>query len=332
MQIIYPPRLTLAQTPTPLQLLRRVSSASGGPRIWVKRDDLTGSLLSGNKVRKLEFVLAQALAQNCDAIITCGGLQSNHCRATALLCAQLGLHCTLILRGEPQLPHDGNLLLDYLAGAEVKTLPIESYQKNLHKLLKDTAAQLRAAGKNPFVIPTGASDGIGLWGYVAACGELRDDFERYGIQPKHIVCATGSGGTQSGLTAGVALHDIDAKVWGVAVCDDEAYFQNKVHADLCDWQQRYAPPLDIESLLINVIDGYVGPGYAKADNDVFETIKYVARSEGLVLDPVYTGKAFHALLSEIKRGRFDDSNDIVFVHTGGVFGVFPQREQFNFDT
>lgn len=330
MQIIYPPRLTLAQTPTPLQLLQRVSSASGGPRIWVKRDDLTGSLLSGNKVRKLEFVLAHALAQNCDAIITCGGLQSNHCRATALLCAQLGLHCTLILRGEPQLPYDGNLLLDHLAGAEVKTLPVESYQKNLHKVLKDTTAQLRAAGKTPFVIPTGASDGIGLWGYVAACAELRDDFLRHAIQPKHIVCATGSGGTQSGLTAGVALHDIDAKVWGVAVCDDEAYFKNKVHADLCDWQQRYAPPLDIESLLINVIDGYVGPGYAKADSAVFETIKYVARSEGLVLDPVYTGKAFHALLSEIKRGRFDDSNDIVFVHTGGVFGVFPQREQFNF--
>ncbi len=120
MPIIYPPRLTLAQTPTPLQLLQRVSSANGGPRIWVKRDDLTGSLLSGNKVRKLEFVLAQALAQNCDAIITCGGLQSNHCRATALLCAQLGLHCTLILRGEQHSPPDGNLLLDYLAGAEIK--------------------------------------------------------------------------------------------------------------------------------------------------------------------------------------------------------------------
>ena len=330
MPIIYPPRLALAQTPTPLQLLQRVSSASGGPRIWVKRDDLTGSLLSGNKVRKLEFVLAHALAQNCDAIITCGGLQSNHCRATALLCAQLGLHCALILRGEQQLPPDGNLLLDYLAGADVKMVPVESYQKNLNKLLKDTAAQLRAAGKNPFVVPTGASDGIGLWGYIAACAELRDDFARHAIHPKHIVCATGSGGTQAGLTAGVVLHDIEAKVWGVAVCDDEAYFKNKVHTDLRDWQQRYAPPLDIESLLINVIDGYVGPGYAQADSEVFDTIKYVARSEGLVLDPVYTGKAFHALLSEIKRGRFDDSNDIVFVHTGGVFGVFPQREQFQF--
>lgn len=335
MPTIYPPRLALAQTPTPLQLLRRVSRDSGGPRIWVKRDDLTGSLLSGNKVRKLEFVLAQALAENCDAIITCGGLQSNHCRATALLCAQLGLHCTLILRGEPQEPHDGNLLLDFLAGAEVKTFPVETYQKNLKTLLQDTAMQLRAAGKNPFVIPTGASDGIGLWGYIAACEELREDFAHHAIQPKHIICATGSGGTQGGLTAGVVLHDIDAKVWGVAVCDDAAYFKNKVRADLYDWQTRYAVLLnanllDIDSLAINVIDGYVGPGYAKAGSEVFDTIKYLARSEGLVLDPVYTGKAFHALLSEIKLGRFDDSNDVVFVHTGGLFGVFPQREQFQF--
>ncbi|MDB6059904.1 MAG: cysteine desulfhydrase [Verrucomicrobiaceae bacterium] len=331
MPITYPPRLTLALTPTPLQLLRRVSRDSGGPRIWVKRDDLTGSLLSGNKVRKLEFTLAQAQVEDCDAIITCGGLQSNHCRATALLCAQLGLHCTLILRGEPASPADGNLLLDFLAGADVKTYAPDHYQKHLHTLLQDTAAQLRETGKKPFVIPTGASDGIGLWGYVAASEELREDFAHHAIQPKHIVCATGSGGTQGGLTAGVALHSIDAKVWGVAVCDDEAYFKAKVLADLQDWQHRYETPLALDSLSINVIDGYVGPGYAKADSDVFETIKYVARSEGLVLDPVYTGKAFHALLSEIKRGRFDDTNDIVFVHTGGVFGVFPQRNEFQFD-
>src|SRR5690606_8861417 len=157
MAIAYPPRLLLAQTPTPLQLLRRVSrdrqrgasqgGNSDGPRIWVKRDDLTGSVLSGNKVRKLEFALAQAQADGCDAIVTCGGLQSNHCRATALLCAQLGLHCSLVLRGESQPPHDGNLLFDYLAGADVHQFPLAVYQKNLDSLLADTAAQLRAQGK-----------------------------------------------------------------------------------------------------------------------------------------------------------------------------------------
>lgn len=328
--VAYPTRLPLGLTPTPLQLLERLSREVDGPRIWIKRDDLTGALLSGNKVRKLEFVLAHALAQGSDAIITCGGLQSNHCRATAVLCAQLGLRCHLVLRGEPQSPYDGNLLLDHLVGADVRTFPIDVYSNNLSKLLRDAVDEQRSAGRQPFVIPTGASDGIGLWGYVAASEELRDDFIRHQIQPKHIVCATGSGGTQAGLTAGVALHGIDAKVWGVAVCDDENYFLNKVRADLREWQTLWQQALDIERLPIHVIDGYMGPGYAKAGSEIFETITRVARSEGVVLDPVYTGKAFHAMLSEIERGRFDDSNDIVFIHTGGVFGIFPQRDQFQF--
>ncbi len=328
--IVYPARLDLAQKPTPLQLLERLSHDIGGPRIWVKRDDLTGALLSGNKVRKLEFVLAHALEQGCDAIITCGGLQSNHCRATALLCAQLGLSCRLLLRGESMPPHDGNLLLDYLAGADVRTFPFDVYQRNLPELLNGAADDLRKSGRTPFIIPTGASDGVGLWGYLAACEELRDDFARYRIAPKHIVCATGSGGTQAGLTAGVALHAIDAKVWGVAVSDSAPYFLDKVRADLRDWNNQWPQAVDVEQLPIHVIDNYSGPGYGRADAEVFETIALAARREGLVLDPVYTGKAFHALLQEIQRGRFDDSNDVVFIHTGGVFGLFPQREQFRF--
>jgi D-cysteine desulfhydrase len=321
-----PPRLPLAMLPTPLQLLSRLSAEQAGPRIWVKRDDLTGSVLSGNKVRKLEFSLAQALAEGCDSIITCGGSQSNHCRATALLCAQLGLHCTLVLRGVAEPPYDGNLLLDELAGADISIHPERIYQPNLDQLLADAAARLRAQGRRPFIIPTGASDGIGLWGYAAACRELREDFARHGIAPRHIVCATGSGGTQGGLNAGVALEGIDAAVWGVAVCDGEAWFQNKVRCDLREWQQRYAVPLDIESLPVRVIDGYVGPGYGQSDPEVFATIRRVARTEGLVLDPVYTGKAFHALLCERAKGTFGADGDVVFIHTGGVFGLFPQRE------
>lgn len=326
----YPPRLPLAQTPTPLQFLERLSRTIGGPRLWVKRDDLTGAALSGNKVRKLEFALAQAIAEGCDTIITCGGLQSNHCRATALLCAQLGLHCQLLLRGEPQLPYDGNLLLDHLAGAVVKTFPASEYQSQLDNLLNDTAAELRTQGRRPFVVPTGASDGIGIWGYIAACAELRADFEQLQLRPQHIVCATGSGGTQAGLTAGVALHGIEAKVWGVAVCDTEDYFVHKVRADLREWRQRYGVELEIEQLPIHVIDDYMGPGYGVADPAVFETIKRVAACEGLVLDPVYTGKAFHGLLCEIEEGRLAGADDIVFVHTGGIFGLFPQREQLRF--
>lgn len=324
-----PARLSLAQLPTPLQLLERLSAEVGGPRIWVKRDDLTGSVLSGNKVRKLEFALAQALSEGCDSIITCGGSQSNHARATALLCAQLGLHCRLILRGVVQPPYDGNLLLDHLAGADITIHPEPVYNPNLEQLLADAAAQLRAQGRRPFIIPTGASDGIGLWGYAAACRELREDFARHGIAPRHIVCATGSGGTQGGLNAGVVLEGIDASVWGVAVCDGEAYFRRKVREDLREWQQRYAVPLDVESLPVRVIDGYVGPGYAQADAPVIATIERVARTEGLILDPVYTGKAFHALLSELPKGRFGNAGDVVFIHTGGVFGIFPQRAHFS---
>ncbi|MET0379704.1 MAG: D-cysteine desulfhydrase family protein [Spongiibacteraceae bacterium] len=325
-----PPRLALAQRPTPLQPLERLSAQLGGPTIWVKRDDLTGSVLSGNKVRKLEFALAQAQADHCDTIITCGGLQSNHCRATALLCAQLGFHCVLILRGETPAPYDGNLLLDWLAGAEIRTYPALRYQRELPALLEQAAVDCRAAGRKPFVIPTGASDGIGLWGYIAACEELRSDFLAQGLTPRHIICATGSGGTQGGLTAGVALYGIDAAVWGIAVCDDESYFQHKVRADLADWQRRYQTTLALDDLNIRVLDQYIGPGYGQAGPEVFATIALVARTEGLVLDPVYTGKAFHALIEELKAGRFGDSNDIVFIHTGGVFGLFPQRDQFDY--
>jgi D-cysteine desulfhydrase len=334
MPYLLPPRLNLAVRPTPLQLLTRVSAQLGGPRIWVKRDDLTGSVLSGNKVRKLEFTLAAALAEGADTIITCGGLQSNHCRATAILCAQLGLQCELVLRGAAapaaDTAPDGNLLLDHLVGARVQVHPPRHYQHNLDELLAATSASARAQGRRPFIIPTGASDGIGAWGYIDACAELRDDFAMHGVAPSHIICASGSGGTQAGLSAGVVLHKINATVWGIAVCDDAAYFEAKVRADLNAWQRRYGVELDLEALPVRVLDGYVAPGYGQATAAVFDTIKWLARTEGLVLDPVYTGKAFHALVEELKRGRFDDSSDVVFVHTGGVFGLFAQREQLHF--
>jgi D-cysteine desulfhydrase len=324
-----PPRLALARLPTPLQALDRISVlANGGgqgPRIWVKRDDLTGSVLSGNKVRKLEFTLAQAMEEGRSTIITCGGLQSNHCRATALLCAQLGLTCHLILRGEPTGDADGNLLLDQLAGAHIDYYPAKDYQANLDHYLQASKADYDARGQSVFIIPTGASDGIGVWGYLSACEELKADFAAAGIEPEHIICATGSGGTQAGLTLGAHLLDLGATVWGVNVCDDEAWFLNKVRQDIEDWARRYQPAFDSSALDPRVIDGYVGPGYAIAEKEVFETIAVLARTEGLVLDPVYTGKAFHGMLAEIKKGRFAGASDIVFVHTGGSFGLFPQR-------
>ncbi len=323
----YPPRLTLAQTPTPLHPLRRFCAQHDLPSIWLKRDDLTGSVVGGNKIRKLEFTLAQAQQEGCDVLLTCGGVQSNHCRSTALLGAQLGFDVHLILRGEEQSPADGNLLLDQLAGAQISYISSAEYQNNIETIFAQLQQDYAAKGKKAFIIPTGASDGIGVWGYVAACEELVSDFKTHAIQPQHIFTATGSGGTQAGLMAGAYLFDLGAQVWGVNVCDDEAYFINKVGADLSDWQQRYDVAIDLEQLTVRVVDGYVGAGYAKASDDVLAMIHEVARLEGIVFDPVYTGKAFAGLVQELQAGRFGDG-DCVFIHTGGVFGLYPYKQQF----
>jgi D-cysteine desulfhydrase len=322
-----PRRIALARLPTPLQPLDRLSTEIGGPRIWVKRDDLSESGAGGNKVRKLEFVIAEALHQGADTLITCGGLQSNHCRATALLGARLGLTVELVLRGELPEDPDGNLFLDQLVGASVHAYPARRYQAELPDLLEMHGARARASGRCPFIIPTGASDGLGVWGYLSASEELAADFRAAGIRPRHLVVATGSGGTQAGLTAGLHLHVPACQVHGVAVCDDAAWFRQKVLADLGDWRARSGSTLDLGALRISTLDAYIGPGYGVSDAATLATIRRVARTEGLLLDPVYTGKAFHGLLQELEASRLRDAEDIVFVHTGGIFGLFPPRAQ-----
>lgn len=327
MSVAYPPRLELARTPTPLQLLARLSAQEAGPRIWVKRDDLTECIASGNKIRKLEFTLAQALAEGADTLITCGGVQSNHCRATAVLGARLGLKVHLMLRGEKPALADGNLFLDQLCGASVSFHPAPLYQQGLGDLFAQWTAHYQSQGRKTFVIPTGASDGIGVWGYIACAEELKKDFAQHHIAPKYIVHATGSGGTQAGLSAGVVLHNVNAVVIGMAVCDSEAYFLKKVRTDLADWKNRYRVDLDVDTVPLDCNANYIGEAYAKASRDVFQTIHQIAALEGIVLDPVYTGKAFHGMLMELRAGKFADADDIVFVHTGGVYGLFAQRDQ-----
>ena len=329
MPLVYPRRNILASTPTPLQYLERASQAWGrGHRLWVKRDDLTGCTLSGNKVRKLEFITAYAQDNGYDTLITCGGVQSNHCRATAFAGAQLGLQVHLLLRGDKPAIVDGNLLLDEIAGATVDFYAARDYFARIDQLFLDWQAHYAEQGHKALVIPTGGSDGIGAWGYILACEEFAGDFNAAGIEQAHIVCASGSGGTQAGLTLGAALHELPATVWGVAVCDDERYFLDKTASDAADWHRRY-PDNPMPTFEPRVVDGYVGEGYGIADDSIFELIAELGRLEGLVLDPVYTGKAFAGMLAELERGRFADCRDIVFVHTGGVFGVFPQRGQFN---
>lgn len=327
MAVNFPPSLSLALMPTPLIPLDRLSAQLGGPRIWVKRDDLTGSLLSGNKVRKLNYVLAQAQSEGCDTLITCGGVQSNHCRATAIAGAQLGFDVCLLLREDQDQAIEGNFLLDHLAGATVEVFSKEQHSKSLPSLLRDKKEYYLNQGKKPFVIPTGASDEIGVWGYVKASEELAKDFLQHNISPQTIYVATGSGGTQAGLTAGAHLFDLGAQVLGVAVCDNEAYFQHKVKSDLLAWKKRYQIDIDINDLNICVNANYIGPGYALAGSEVFETIALAAKMEGIIFDPVYTGKAFHALIAEIEQGKHHSEKDIVFVHTGGLFGLFAQKQQ-----
>lgn len=329
--VIFPDKIDLALLPTPLQPLDKLSSQLKGPRIWLKRDDLSGCAESGNKIRKLEYTFAEVIKNGCDTVITCGGLQSNHCRATALLARRLGLKCILLLRGDKPTHYQGNTLIDVLSGAEVHYIDAAHYQSNLPQMLETCKIKLQQRGRKAWVIPTGASDGIGIWGYINAIAELQRDIEALSIKPSHIITATGSGGTQAGLTLGCQLFGLNSKVVGINVCDDKEYFQQKVKADIQEWQLLYDPKMifDTESITVNVIDGYVGKGYAKASEDVFNTIRLLAECEGVVLDPIYTGKAFFGLIEEIRKGFFNSADDIIFIHTGGIHGLYAYQEDIS---
>ncbi|TVZ38991.1 D-cysteine desulfhydrase [Alteromonadaceae bacterium 2753L.S.0a.02] len=331
-----PPKVKLANLPTPLRPLDRLTQQLGGPRIWIKQDELTELALSGNKVRKLEFVIADALQQGCDTLITCGGVQSNHCRATAIAAARMGLRAHLVLRGPMEGVQDGNLLLDNLAGAEISVYDGHYFVANLEAIFEHWKTKYLEQGNQPYVIPMGASNGVGVWGYLSATEEILQQASAFGFTPDALVCATGSGGTQAGLTLGCHLLNPTIEVHGIAVCDSAAYFNAKTKTDVSEWAQRYSnlfdqlpSPEDLTAeLSVSSIDRYIGPGYAQGYPELFETISSLASLEGVFLDPVYTGKAFYGLIQEIKQGRFANAENIVFVHTGGIFGLYPYRNIF----
>lgn len=335
MDISYPPRIPLAHLPTPLEPLDRItekySAPHGGPRLWVKRDDLTETAMSGNKLRKLEFVAGEAKARGCDTLITCGGVQSNHCRTTALVGAKLDMHVHLILRGDVGGIPDGNLLVDMIAGASTAFYPARQYTAELPQLFNHWQQQYAQRGHKALCIPTGASDGLGIWGYIAGSEELLENCRAQGFEPEHIVCATGSGGTQAGLTLGCHLQGSRASVTGYAVCDSEAYFIDKVREDVRHWADLGGHAIDERALNVQVNANYIGPGYALAEEPVYSAIAEAAKLEGLLLDPVYTGKAFYGLLQELQKGSYRGCENVVFVHTGGQFGLFPHRERFSFE-
>lgn len=328
MNFEFPPRLKIANLPTPIEKLERLSKTWNGPEIFVKRDDLTGIGLSGNKIRKLEFVIADAQKQGADLLITCGGIQSNHARATAVAAAKLGMQSCLVLRGEPALAQDGNVLLDLLVGTRIKYITPDDYRNRVGEIMAELAGDLKKDGFHPYIIFEGASDALGTFGYFAAIEEIAAQLQQEKLKINYLVVATGSGGTQAGLLMGQKFYRQPFQVIGFNVCDDEAYFVEKINRISNESIKKYNIPLEIKPADIKIIDGYVGEGYALSRPEEIEFIKLVARSEGLILDPVYTGKALFGLSDQIKQGTFKKGEKILFIHTGGVFGLFPKKELF----
>ena len=327
MHFEFPQRMKLAKTPTPIEKLEQVTRMFEGPQIYMKRDDLTGLVTTGNKIRKLEFLLAEAVEQGADYVITCGGIQSNHARTTAAAAAKLGLQTHLILRNGQSPVLEGNLFLDRLLGAEVEYVTPEDYEQ-IDELMAQRAEALQEQGHRPYIIPEGGSNELGTLGYVLAARELAEQLRERKLRVDHIVTAVGSGGTYAGLLLGKFLYDLPAQIHGINVCDDAAYFRRRVSSLVNRVQKRFGGEVSVPKEEIRIIDGYVGKGYGLSRAEEIDLIKQVAHLEGIVLDPVYTGKALYGVKDQIRRGRFRADETVLFIHTGGVFGVFPKSALF----
>jgi D-cysteine desulfhydrase len=327
-----PPRVPLANQPTRGHWLRYGESLDlqpAGPRFWLKRDDHTGAELMGNKVRKLEYLMAEAVAERATHVITCGGEQSNHARATAMAAAQLGMASVLVLRcDDPAHPPaaTGNILLDRLVGAELVWITRPAW-RDRNRLMAEQAERVTGAGGRPYIVPEGGSNALGSWGYVRAMHELASDLADIASpdKPVTVVYACGSGGTGAGLILGAKLLGLAARgirVAGVNVCDDRAYFVDAIGRICAEAEQRWQLGTGITPADIDIVDGHVGAGYARSRPEELATIRDVCRSDGIVLDPVYTGKAFHGVVTELRRDPRRFGSTVAFVHTGGMFGLF----------
>jgi D-cysteine desulfhydrase len=335
------PRLSLCHVPTPLVRIPALDELLG-VELWVKRDDCIGGAEAGNKLRKLELLLADALAKGAGTVLTCGGIQSNHARATALVCARLGLKCMVFLRVEDKsrppgpdaptpperLPRTGNVLLDRLAGAEVRLISKADYAQR-SAVMESVRVRLAKDGVKAYVIPEGGSNGLGSLGYVDAMREVREQLTLgLGGGPApfaEIVHACGSGGTAAGIALGAARWGVAERVRSVAVCDDAAYFK-KVIDRISTEARGFDPSLEARADLV-IDENARGPGYALTTPEQRRTVVEVAR-RGLVLDPVYTGKAMHGLREAVKRGDVKKGARVLFVHTGGLPGLLAQGDSF----
>ena len=314
-------RLPLAQLPTPLEAAPRLSQAWGGPTILIKRDDLTGFGVSGNKVRKLELHCAAAQAAGASTLITCGAVQSNHCRATAIVAARLGLRCVLFLRsrdGRPPAEVRGNHLLQRLAGAEVRFITPDEWDDRA-TVMEDAAAELADAGETGWVMPAGASDRLGMAAFELAYDELAGQVTDLVDEPVTVWHASSSGGTTAGLALGAAHRRdvLDATIVGSSVGEPSHEIVDKVRELLAESDRSNAADSPFE-----IIDDYVGLGYGKTTRAELAAQVEASRLTGLIWDPTYTGKALFALKQEIDAGRFGPDDHVVFWHTGGGFAAF----------
>lgn len=317
------PRLQLAQLPTPLEEAKRLSDALGGPRIFFKRDDLTGAALGGNKVRKLEFITGRAVAQGFDSLVVCGGLQSNLARIAAGIGNHLGLEVVLVLGGTPGESRRavGNLLLDRLYGATIHF--VESATRwEFGTALEDVAAEMRRAGRRPFVVPLGGSSAEGMAAYVNATQELLLQLETLRLQPSRLYVAVGSGGTFSGLVLGALNQRASYNVVGISVSRTRGYLLQSLPAAIAEAADELGLELRPGASDLSIEDAYVGPGYGALTEGCRRAISLVARTEGVVLDPVYSGKAMHGLIDHIRAGQLTRGDSVVFLHTGGWPALF----------
>lgn len=314
-------KITLANTPTPIQKIQFMETDLP-VNLYFKRDDLTGSGLSGNKIRKLEYLLQKAISDGITDIITCGGIQSNHCRATALACARLGLEAHLLLAGNEEQEKEGNNFLDILAGGKQRFISEKEYDEKRDSIMEEWKREIEEeSDKKALVIPMGASCGLGSFGYSDCFEEILLQEKEMGISFDSIVITVGSGGSLAGLIYGNEKNHGKKEILGISIAASrEEAIEGMVLPILEEMKTLDEVRYDIKSANFDVINGYQGLGYAKSTIEELEFIRDFVSQTGIILDPVYTGKATYGLISEILNGRWSEGRNILFVHTGGAFG------------
>ncbi len=312
------PRLRFAHLPTPVEELPRLARTLNLARLLVKRDDQTGLAFGGNKTRKLEFLLAEAQAQGADTLITAGAVQSNHCRQTAAAAAKFGLDCILVLTGEPPERASANLLLDTLLGAR---LVWAGGREHRERVLAETFEQARAEGKRPYLVPYGGSNAVGALGYAFAI----EEFLQQGIEADWIVFASSSGGTQAGLTLGARLFGYRGRLLGISVDEPRRSLQVRVANLAAETSEKFGERIEFSPEEILVNEDYCAAGYGVLTGAEREAVRLFARLEGLLLDPVYTGRAAAGLIDLARKGFFGKDETVLFWHTGGQPALFADK-------